>query len=340
MKHGGDLGEAIAQFGGTAEGWLDLSTGINPWGWPIPALSDAVWQRLPAHGDEVALLEAARDHYRVPHGAGIALAAGTQALIQILPHVMPAGAVAVAAVTYSEHAASFERGGHDIVALNANGDVPAGMTHAVIVNPNNPDGRITGRAAVLAAARELGRRGGWLIIDEAFADIEPLCSSVDLTSEQPIVVLRSFGKFFGLAGLRLGFAIARQDIVDKIATALGPWPVSGPALVIGRAALSDRQWAAQTRERLQRQASRLDTLLARAGLDVIGGTSLFRLARHNDAATIYAGLAQRHIWTRKFAHATDLLRFGLPGDDAALGRLATALDESARPHLKPRSTAR
>jgi cobalamin biosynthetic protein CobC len=326
MKHGGDLGEAIAQFGGAAEGWLDLSTGISPWAWPIPALSDDVWQRLPAHSDEAALIEAARDHYHVAHGTGIALAAGTQALIQMLPHVMPAGAIAVAATTYSEHAVSFARARHDIVALDMSGDLPAGATHAVIVNPNNPDGRITGRAAILAAARELARRDGWLIIDEAFADVEPACSSIDLCSEQPIVVLRSFGKFFGLAGLRLGFAIARQDIVDKIAAALGPWPVSGPALVIARAALSDRQWAAPTRERLQRQASRLDALLTRAGLDVVGGTSLFRLAHHNDAATIHAALARRHIWTRKFAHATDLLRFGLPGDDAALGRLATALD--------------
>src|SRR5579864_9011539 len=142
MKHGGDLGEAIAQFGGRAEGWLDLSTGINPWAWPIPALSDAVWQRLPPRDDEMALIEAARSCYGVPAGAGIAIAAGTQALIQLLPHVMPGGAVAIAASTYSEHAVSLARAEHDIVALDVEGNIPTGATNAVIVNPNNPDGRI------------------------------------------------------------------------------------------------------------------------------------------------------------------------------------------------------
>jgi cobalamin biosynthesis protein CobC len=339
MKHGGDLGEAIAQFGGAAETWLDLSTGINPWAWPLPALSESIWRRLPAHADEVALIAAARNCYGIPAGAGVALAAGTQALIQLLPHVISAGTVAIAASTYSEHAASFARAGHNVAPLRPDGDLPSGASHAVIVNPNNPDGRITSRAAIASMARELSKRGGWLILDEAFADVEPACSAIDLCAELPVVVLRSFGKFFGLAGARLGFAVARQDIVDRIAAALGPWPVSGPALVIGQAALSDSGWATHMRDRLKQQAAKLDALLRRAGFDVVGGTSLFRLARHDDAPIIHAGLARHHIWVRRFTDVTDLLRFGLPGDDAALARLAAALEEIAR-HLKPRSTAR
>jgi cobalamin biosynthesis protein CobC len=339
MKHGGDLGEAIAQFGGTPETWLDLSTGINPWAWPLPALSDRIWRRLPAHDDEVALIAAARNCYGVPAGASVSLAPGTQALIQLLPHVMPAGTVAVAASTYSEHGASFARAGHNVAPLGPDNDLPPGASHAVIVNPNNPDGRITSRAAIASMARELSKRGGWLILDEAFADVAPVCSAIDLCQELPVVVLRSFGKFFGLAGVRLGFAIARQDIVEMIAAALGPWPVSGPALIIGQAALSDHGWATHMRNRLNQQATQLDLLLQRAGFDVVGGTSLFRLAGHADAAKIHAGLARHHIWVRRFAEATDLLRFGLPGDDAACARLATALEEIAQ-HVKPRSTAR
>jgi cobalamin biosynthetic protein CobC len=341
MKHGGDLSEAMAQFGGTVDTWLDLSTGINPWSWPTPAeLPGRVWRRLPARQDELALVDAARASYGVPAGIDIAIAAGTQALIQILPHAMGSGAVAIVGPTYGEHAAAFARGGHHVLPVSGLDELPAGATHAVIVNPNNPDGRITVPDIVVATARELSKRGGWLVIDEAFADVEPAVSSIELCREFPIVVLRSFGKFFGLAGLRLGFAIAQPDIIAQIAAALGPWPVSGPALVIGRTALSDRRWITQMRERLTQQAAKLDAALGAADLQIVGGTSLFRLARHSDAVAIHARLARYHIWTRRFDHADDLLRFGLPPDDTALARLASALAATEHPHLTPRSMAR
>jgi len=332
MKHGGDLSEAIARFGGAPESWLDLSTGINPWAYPVPAsLPSQAWQRLPDRAAELGLIEAARDGYKVPAGVDVVPAAGTQALIQIQPHVMIGGAVAIAGPTYSEHAAAFARAGRKVVAASLEA-LPAGVTHAVVVNPNNPDGRIVSREAIAGAARHLDRFGGALIVDEAFADVAPECSVVELCREFPIVVLRSFGKFFGLAGLRLGFAIARADIAAEITGALGPWAVSGPALVIGRSALSDRQWIETTRARLSRQANRLDDVMRAVGFDIVGGTSLFRLSRHRDAAAIHARLASRQIWTRSFDHADDLLRFGLPPDDSALHRLAAA--------LTPRSTAR
>jgi cobalamin biosynthetic protein CobC len=325
MKHGGDLSEAIAQFGGAPESWLDLSTGINPWPYPIPDnLPMQAWQRLPDRASEGDLIEAARTAYNVPAGVDIAIAAGTQALIQILPHVMTGGAVAIAAPTYSEHAAVFARAGREVLSVGIDA-LPSGTTHAVIVNPNNPDGRITPRDVIADAARQLGKFGGGIIVDEAFADVVPDCSVVELCRELPIVVLRSFGKFFGLAGLRLGFAIARPDLAAEIAAALGPWPVSGPALIVGRAALSDRQWIAATRARLSQQASRLDAVLRAANLDIVGGTSLFRLARHRDAHAIHTGLARQQIWTRSFDHASDLVRFGLPPDDACLQRVAAAL---------------
>lgn len=324
MKHGGDLSEAIAQFGGAPQSWLDLSTGINPWPYPVPELPPQSWQRLPERAAERSLIEVARVAYRVPAGVDIAIAAGTQALIQILPYVMTGGAVAIAGPTYSEHAAAFARAGREVlpVVLDA---LPSGATHAVVVNPNNPDGRVTSRDAIASAARELGRFGGALIVDEEFADVAPDCSAIPLCRELPIVVLRSFGKFFGLAGLRLGFAIARGDLAAEIADALGPWAVSGPALAIGRAALSDQNWIGATRERLAQQADKLDAALRAAAFEIVGGTSLFRLARHRDAHTIHDRLARQQIWTRRFDHASDLLRFGLPPDEAALQRLAAAL---------------
>jgi cobalamin biosynthetic protein CobC len=325
MKHGGDLSEATARFGGAPEAWLDLSTGINPWAYPVPdKFSAESWQRLPGRAAQLRLIEAAREAYKVPSRVDVAVAAGTQALIQILPHVMTGGAVAIGGPTYSEHAVAFARAGRKVLPVGLDVLAP-GVTHAVVVNPNNPDGRIIRHEVIAEAARRLARFGGALIVDEAFADVVPECSVVELCRELPIIVLRSFGKFFGLAGLRLGFAIARSDIAAEIAAALGPWPVSGPALVIGHSALSDSRWIDATRAKLNRQANRLDDILRSAGLDVIGGTSLFRLARHRDAQAIHARLADQQIWTRSFDHAGDLLRFGLPPDDAALQRLTTAL---------------
>jgi cobalamin biosynthesis protein CobC len=326
MKHGGDLTEAIARHGGTLPSWLDLSTGINPWPWPIPqALPHDAWQRLPSRADTEALSAAARKTYGVPDGAYIAAAAGTQALIQWLPYLASLGPVAIVGPTYGEHATAWRNAGHPVIAIDHLDAYPDSAVHAVVVNPNNPDGRITDRATLSRVAMQLKARGGWLVVDEAFADVDPAVSAVALCADLPVLILRSFGKFYGLAGLRLGFAIGAPDIIARIATALGPWPVSGPALLIGTAALRDRPWADRTRHALQQQACALDEVLVKAGFAITGGTSLFRLARHPQALKLHATLAQQHIWCRSFNWADDLLRFGLPADAAGLDRLAAAL---------------
>jgi cobalamin biosynthetic protein CobC len=326
MKHGGDLTEAMARYGGSPQMWLDLSTGVNPWPWPIPAdLPDSAWQRLPSRADEEVLVAAAREAYAVPAGAEVVLAAGTQSLIQWLPQLASEGAVAIPEPTYNEHAPAWRMAGFEVIARADLDDLPPAVRHAVVVNPNNPDGRVISRAMLARAAAQLRERGGWLVVDEAFADIEPEISVVGLCADLPVVVLRSFGKFYGLAGLRLGFAIASPEIARSIALALGPWPCSGPALTIGAAALRDREWAGRTRLAIQHWASKLDAVLENAGFTLAGGTGLFRLARRADAGKVHAALATQHIWCRRFDWADDLLRFGLPPDERALERLAIAL---------------
>jgi cobalamin biosynthetic protein CobC len=326
MKHGGDLTEAIARHGGAPASWLDLSTGINPWPWPIPQhLPEGVWQRLPSRAETKALLDVARKTYGVPDGAGIAAAAGTQALIQLLPYLAVPGPVAIVEPTYNEHAAAWRNAGHPVIAIDHLDACPESAVHAVVVNPNNPDGRVTDRAALTRIAAQLKDRGGWLVVDEAFADVDPAISAVALCPDWPVLILRSFGKFYGLAGSRLGFAIAALDTIERIAGALGPWPCSGPALLIGTAALGDQGWADDTRGKLEQQARKLDQVLAQAGFTMAGGTPLFRLARHPYAPKLHAALARRHIWCRSFDWADDLLRFGLPADAAGLDRLAAAL---------------
>lgn len=327
MKHGGDLTDAMARHGGAPQQWLDLSTGINPWPWPIPVISDEAWQRLPSRADAAALIDAARTAYGVPAATSIVAASGTQSLIQWLPHLATPGPVAIVGPTYSEHASAWRSAGREVIAIGDISELPQQARHAVIVNPNNPDGRIVDRATLAAAARLLQPRGGWLVIDEAFADVTPEITASALCAELPIVILRSFGKFYGLGGLRLGFALAAPSIADRIDAAMGPWCCSGPALQIGAAALCDHAWAEATRAALARQAARLDAILRNAGLELIGGTALYRLTRHREAARIHAALAQQQIWCRRFDWADDLLRFGLPPDDAALDRLAAALSD-------------
>ena len=328
MRHGGDLSQAQARYGGAQNDWLDLSTGINPFFWPIPAaLEETVWRRLPSRADAEALEAAARAAYGVPDGAAIVPAPGTQALIQWLPRLAEPGAVAILGPTYNEHAASWRAAGQAVHEVHGPADVPARARHIVVVNPNNPDGRVLDRAVLLALADACAARGGWLIVDESFGDLDPARSIVGATADRPIVVLRSFGKFFGLAGVRLGFAVAPPAIGQNLSEALGPWAVAGPALAIGGRALADAAWAAAMRARLGREAAALDALLAGAGLAVIGGTALYRLVRHPDAARIHDRLASACIWVRRFDGAADLLRFGLPATPAERSRLAAALSD-------------
>jgi cobalamin biosynthetic protein CobC len=326
MKHGGDLTQAMAQYGGTPAMWLDLSTGINPRPWSIPAmLPDASWQRLPSHADQEALIAAARMAYHVPAGVEIAAASGTQALIQWLPYLAAPGAVAIMSPTYSEHAAAWSQAGHEVLAFTDPNHPPDHARHAVLVNPNNPDGRLHDEAALARVAATMRDRDGWLVIDEAFADLDPACSAMALCRDLPVIILRSFGKFYGLAGLRLGFAIGSPALIERLATALGPWPCSGPALAIGRAALRDLEWADRSRETLKSLAAKLDAVLIAAQFTMVGGTALFRLVRHPDAEARHAALARQHVWCRRFEHDDTLLRFGLPDDDAGFDRLAAAL---------------
>jgi cobalamin biosynthetic protein CobC len=331
MQHGGDLDEAASRFGGSDSAWLDLSTGINPHPWPVPdELRDQGWERLPSGSDVAHLISAARTAYGVPPRAVIAAAPGTQAIIQWLPCLAPRRPVAIVSPTYTEHETVWRGHGFQVEQIRSLAEAGDGGRHVVIVNPNNPDGRIAGRAEILAAAANCRRHHTWLVVDESFADVEPTCSVVRDCGELPILVLRSFGKFYGLAGLRLGFAIAAPTIAEKVARALGLWPVAGPAIAVGTAALADTAWAAAMRGRLASEAEALDRLFAAAGLKVVGGTSLFRLVEHPRAGRLHEALASRRIWTRRFLWSSTLLRIGLPPDEAASVRLSNALAASLR----------
>jgi len=320
--HGGDLATARALFPEAPEPWIDLSTGINPIPYPLPTLPLSLWTRLPGAGDEAALIAAARAAYHVPAAAGIVSAPGTQILIELLPRLAPSAPVAVLGPTYAEHAHAWRKAGFAVteVANLAEGETAATL---VVVNPNNPDGRVLPKLELARLAEHCVGRGGLLVVDEAFADFTPEASIVrDLPPGT--VVLRSFGKTYGLAGLRLGFAIGAPELMERLRAALGPWSVAGPALHVGALALADHGWLARTAGERARDAARLDALLAPHGR-VVGGTSLFRLLETPAAPALFAHLGRLGIYVRRFQQAPERLRFGLPGDEAGWSRLRAAL---------------
>lgn len=327
MEHGGDLAEASKQYGIAVEDWLDLSTGINPQCYAFGTIPAARFTRLP-EGAHVAKLEtAARTAYGTSEDAYVVAAPGTQALIQLLPTMRPPSRVAVVGPTYSEHEAAWRAAGHTVTMVEAASAQSADIV--VLVNPNNPDGYLFDPEYLLELTAELAARGGLLVVDEAFVDADPEASLAPHAGTPGLAILRSFGKFYGLAGLRLGFALTEAKLGERMAKALGPWAVSGPALWVGTRALSDRSWAVSTQRSLAAQCKALDDVLASHDLTVSGGTALFRLAVHDDAQRLHVALAKQGIWVRKFSYAPTWLRFGLPGSEAALMRLDAALGAAA-----------
>ena len=325
LAHGGRLDAARRRFPDAPTPWIDLSTGVNPQpypaqDWPITALT-----RLPDDDAFAAIETAARLAYRSPSETQVVSGAGVQAFIQLLPRVFPARRVAILGFSYAEYAACWRNAGAEVTTVETLDEL-ADAHVAVIVNPNNPDGRLASTQELTALARRMAQRGGLLVIDESFMDFTPQHSVVDLTAQVGVIVLRSFGKAYGLPGVRLGFALCAPDLAARLRAMLGPWAVSGPALAIGARALQDTAWIKAAADARQADAARLDALLRKAGFVVVGGAALFRLARHADAGAWFHTLCAQGVLTRNFAERPEWLRFGLPGDEAAWRRLETALE--------------
>ena len=325
LFHGGDLGAAQRLFPGAPEPFIDLSTGINPNPYRLRRLPTKLLTQLPDSQAVSALAEIAARAYGAPSPAHVVPAPGTQILLPLVAALARPGRAAIFPPTYSEFARAAALAGHSV--LQARDLAATDAVQLVLIgNPNNPDGRLSARGDLLALAERLRRRGGVLVVDEAFMDVGPADESLAAdVSCGNIVVLRSFGKFFGLAGLRLGFALAAPAMGTRIAARLGPWAISGPALTAGAKALADTAWMEKTRNRLAKAAIRLDGVLAGAGLTIVGGTSLFRLASTPVANTLFNHLGRAGIFARAFPDHAEWLRFGLPADESAWQRLQTAL---------------
>jgi cobalamin biosynthesis protein CobC len=330
IAHGGRLIEARRLFPDAPEPWVDLSTGINPHPYPIGPMGADLFTRLPEPEALGRLQEIAARAYGAGDPASVMAAPGTQILISLLPHLMRLEQATILGPTYAEHEAAWAAAGRrvgiarDPASFAAMGEQGGGA--AILCNPNNPDGRRCEPAMLLQLADALARRGGMLVVDEAFADLEqPDPGLARFLPHPALLILRSFGKTYGLAGLRLGFLLASPETAGRVRAALGPWAVSGPALAAGCAALADAGWRSEAGSRLEQDCRRLDALLVRAGFEQAGGTRLFRLFRGLHADAVFRSLGEAGILTRRFARHPDLLRFGLPGGEADWARLEAAL---------------
>ena len=321
LEHGGHILEAAQRYGIPREEWLDLSTGINPIGWPIPALPADVWCRLPEAMD--GLTDTAAAYY----GTALLIpVAGSQAAIQTLPALRAASRVGILSPSYFEHAHAWQRHQHQVIALDEHqieSEIDK-LEVLVLCNPNNPTGCRFTPDTLLRWRERLAARDGWLVVDEAFCDAEPALSVTQYAGEPGLVVLRSLGKFFGLAGVRLGFIAAWPTLLAQMQETLGPWTVNGPARWIARHALRDTQWQDVTRQRLMHDSTRLAELLSRYGLSSTGSTALFQSVHTPRAQAVHEHLAQSGILVRVFSD-TSSLRFGLPGAPSEWERLDAAL---------------
>ena len=314
LEHGGDLTTARQLFPEAPQPFIDLSTGINPDSYPLPPLGQDVFARLPDPAAQWRLSAIAAQAYGAPSAAHVVCAPGSQILLPLVAALAPAGRAVILGPTYSEHAQAAAHAGHAVLDAREV-DKLRGADLAIVVNPNNPDGRIIGKEELLELCNELNPHGGLLVVDEAFMDVGPPDASLAGETEHGnIVVLRSFGKFFGLPGLRLGFALAAPPLIAKLKRAIGPWGVSGPAIAIAERALADAAWIEATRVRLLRAAENFDRSVKSAGLEVAGGTSLFRLVRARDAHQIFQHLGANGIIVRPFREEPTWLRFAIPSE--------------------------
>ncbi len=325
--HGGDLVAARTLFPHALEPWIDLSTGINPVPYQLGALPQSVFQLLPSPAQLAELEQVAARAYGAASSAHVAAAPGTQAILELLPRMSTPMQVAVVGPTYAEHAICWRKAGHEVFQvpdLDAAGVADA----VVVVNPNNPDGRRFLPTQLQQIAQKLAHRGGLLVVDEAFADFENENSLIPSLPENT-VVLRSFGKAYGLAGVRLGFLIAEPWRVAQVRERLGPWAVSGPALAAGLKALGDASWLRETAATRAKDAARLDALMTPVMGPPIGGTILFRSFRAVNAPQIFERLGRAGIFVRRFSYDSSLLRVGLPGAENEWDRFSAALNVAA-----------
>lgn len=321
LHHGGRLRSAAARYNIPLKDWIDLSTGINPNGWPVKDIPADLWQRLPE--DDDGLIEAACHYYGAP---ALLPVAGSQAAIQALPHLRQQSRICLLSPSYAEHAHAWQRANHFVKTVTPEqiDEVLPDTDVLVIINPNNPTGAVFSVEQLLDWHTQLAKHGGWLIVDEAFMDVTPEQSVASYTERLGLIVLRSLGKFFGLAGTRVGFVCAHETLLAQLDALLGPWPISTASRWVAIQALRDSIWREEARNSLTKGSERLLLFLSKQDLTPDGGCAFFQWINTPHAAAIHKNLARQGILTRLF-NEPQSLRFGLPGTESEWNQLNETL---------------
>ncbi len=327
-RHGGALAAARAAYPLAPAPWIDLSTGINPTPWPGARAPAEALRRLPDPDDLARLEMTAATAFGVADASQVVATSGAEAALRLLPHLLGVSEAAIVGPTYGGHGEAWAAAGarRREISLEDLAECPARLV--VLVHPNNPDGRRLPREDLRAMVSARSARGAWTLVDESFVETAPELSLAGERVER-LIVLRSFGKFYGLPGARLGFLIAEPALAAEARAMLGDWPVSADALALGLGAYADTAWRTATAGRLAAEAAAFDQDLAAADLPVIGGTSLFRLVRRPDAGGVFERLCARGVLTRPFEGQGDWLRLGLPAP-CERERVRAALQEAGR----------
>lgn len=329
LKHGGRILTAVEKYHIPENDWLDLSTGLNPNGWPVPQVPAQIWQSLPEDND--GLQTVANQYYGCEYCLPVA---GSQAAIQMLPTLRTASKIGIISPTYAEHEYNWKQAGHDVIQITAD-DVEKHVEQLdvlVVINPNNPTGKIIAVQQLLEWHQQLSMKGGWLIVDEAFMDVTPEKSLVPSGIKPGLIILCSMGKFFGIAGIRCGFVIADKALLKRLSSKLGPWTVTGPTRYIAKQALSDKAWQLKEIQDLNDSSERLHRVLSHYGLIPTGGTGLFQWLEHPKAKEIYEACAKQGMLIRLFEKQAvnnrvtmPSLRFGLPANEKQWDKLNNVL---------------
>lgn len=325
LEHGGNLAVAANQYSIPIENWLDLSTGINPNNYPIADIPASAWQKLPLDND--GLIEAACAYYDCQFALP---SAGSQAALQVLPKLRKASKVAMPQLMYQEHANAWLRYGHEVIRFDVYPDesIIKNVDVVLLCNPNNPTATQFSQLELLDWHGQLAQRGGWLIVDEAFIDATPQHSIAQHAYLEGLFVLRSLGKFFGLAGARVGFLLGTKQALLNAQEEIGPWSITGPSRLTAKQALLDKAWQEKMHLLLPECSQRLAKLLTQYGLVPTASTALFQFIPTSQAIAWQQHFARQGIWVRRFKEVS-ALRFGLPPDDG-WERLEGALNNFSR----------
>ena len=319
IQHGGDIDLAIKKYGGQRADWIDLSTGINRTSYPWQESVKVELRDLPSSKLLMGLEKAASRAYKVAEGTDTAAVQGAQQIISLLPICLKNyNSVAILGPTYNEYEKAFKSSGIKAETVSEVSKLSSSDI-AIIVNPNNPTGKVIAEEIL----DDLSKKVRILIIDESFK----MFSSRRIQKFDNVIQINSLGKFFGLAGVRLGFVSGPSDFIKSVREMLGPWPISSIAAEIGIIALNDTTWISEMEKILLEGSNVLHKACSTKNWKLVGKTNLFHTYATSSCLEVEEQFAAHYIWIRTFDYSQTWIRLGIPTSKYEWTRVRQVLNQ-------------